>query len=155
MAIKIQINSLDALERLIGGDSELEIEIRNSVVQNFTKKHLKALAGESAIKTAVETLKKEILYSFTEKVQVGWREEEKLTDSAKKSLRDFIENEKKALINDAVNEIFSNYKSNIEEKLQMAATVVEEELTGKELHTRLSKLVDQRLATKLGINRLT
>lgn len=44
MSTKIQINSLEALERLIGGDSEFEIEIRNSVVQEFAKKHIKCLA---------------------------------------------------------------------------------------------------------------
>lgn len=44
MGTKIQINSLQALERLIGGDSDFEIEIRNSVVQEYAKNHLKALA---------------------------------------------------------------------------------------------------------------
>lgn len=44
MGTKIQINSLQALERLIGGDSEVEIEIRNSVVQEYAKQHLKVLA---------------------------------------------------------------------------------------------------------------
>ena len=37
--IVLQINSLKALERLIGGDSELEIGVRNSIVQEFSKKH--------------------------------------------------------------------------------------------------------------------
>ena len=41
--MKIQINSLEALERLIGGDTQVEIEIRNSIVQEFTKKYLKSL----------------------------------------------------------------------------------------------------------------
>ena len=45
MSTKIQINSLDALERLIGGDTELEIEVRNSVIQKFAEKHLKPLAN--------------------------------------------------------------------------------------------------------------
>ena len=42
--MKIQINSLEAVERLIGGDTEVEIEVRNSVVQEFAKKHLKAVS---------------------------------------------------------------------------------------------------------------
>jgi hypothetical protein len=46
MAIKIQINSLEALERLIGGDSQLELEIRNNIVQEFSKKHLKPIAEQ-------------------------------------------------------------------------------------------------------------
>lgn len=44
MSIKIQLNSLDALERLIGGDSTVEVEIRNSIVQEFAKRHLKSIA---------------------------------------------------------------------------------------------------------------
>ena len=42
-SVTIQINSLEALERLIGNDAELEINIRNAIVQKFTKKHLKAI----------------------------------------------------------------------------------------------------------------
>ena len=39
--VKIQINSLEALERLIGGDPSLEFDIRNNVAQKFAAKHLK------------------------------------------------------------------------------------------------------------------
>jgi hypothetical protein len=52
--MKIQINSLEALERLIGGDTEVELEIRNNIVQEFAKKNLKALVNEGTI-TAVAT----------------------------------------------------------------------------------------------------
>ena len=57
MGTKIQINSLKALERLIGGDSEIEIEIRKSIVAEFAKRHLRSIVadidkiiGEIAIK---------------------------------------------------------------------------------------------------------
>lgn len=46
MGVKIQINSLEALERLIGGDTELEIDIRESIIYNFASKHLKSIVGE-------------------------------------------------------------------------------------------------------------
>lgn len=42
--MKIQINSLEALERMIGGDNEMEFEIRQSVAEAFAKKYLKGLA---------------------------------------------------------------------------------------------------------------
>ena len=35
------ILDLPALERLIGNDTEIEVELRNSIVQAFAKKHLK------------------------------------------------------------------------------------------------------------------
>ena len=40
--VVLQINSIDVIERLIGGDSEVEVDIRNNVVQRFAEKHLKA-----------------------------------------------------------------------------------------------------------------
>lgn len=67
--MKIQINNLAALERLIGGDTELEIEVRNSVVQAFAKKHLKSVA-DSLVETGVvraiqEELKKEVFKTIS------------------------------------------------------------------------------------------
>lgn len=47
--MKLQINSLAALERLIGGDTEVELEIRNNIVQEFAKKHLKPIADSPNI----------------------------------------------------------------------------------------------------------
>jgi signal recognition particle GTPase len=46
MKAVIQINSLKALEKLIGGNSEKEIAVRNNVVQDFSRKYLKAVAHE-------------------------------------------------------------------------------------------------------------
>lgn len=56
MSTKIQINSLAALERLIGGDTELEIDLRRSVVEAFAKKHLKAVAMALPIEAEMKKL---------------------------------------------------------------------------------------------------
>jgi len=62
--MKIQINSLEALERMIGNDNALEIEVRNSIVQEFCKKHLKHLVDqktrEKEIKSAIKAVREEI-----------------------------------------------------------------------------------------------
>jgi queuine/archaeosine tRNA-ribosyltransferase len=58
--LTLQINNLEALERLIGGDSQIEIDIRNSVVQKFAEKHLKPLANSPLIEDTVHKLNKEI-----------------------------------------------------------------------------------------------
>lgn len=62
--MKIQINSLEALERLIGGDTEVEIDIRNSIVQKFANRHLKGvvngLVERGLIKAAETEIKKEV-----------------------------------------------------------------------------------------------
>lgn len=59
--MKIQINSLEALERLIGNDTAMEIELRSRIVQEFAKEHLKAVAKSETITAAVKTAQDEIL----------------------------------------------------------------------------------------------
>lgn len=55
--MKLQINSLAALERLIGNDNEIEIDIRKNVVDAFAKKHLKAVANEMFEKGTTDAVK--------------------------------------------------------------------------------------------------
>jgi hypothetical protein len=64
----IQINSLEALERLIGNDTELEMDIRRNIVEEFCKRHLKTLAA--AIPLEVITLfKREIQLEMWSQVE--------------------------------------------------------------------------------------
>lgn len=49
----LQINSLDALERLIGGDADVEVELRNNIAAKFAEKHLKQLANSPAVMGAL------------------------------------------------------------------------------------------------------
>lgn len=56
----LQINSLDALERLIGGDADVEVEIRNNIVAKFAEKHLKQLANSSQVMGALTKAQQEL-----------------------------------------------------------------------------------------------
>lgn len=55
--LTLQINSREALERLIGGDTQTEIEIRNSVVQSFAEKHLKPIVNSAPITDVIGQIK--------------------------------------------------------------------------------------------------
>ena len=46
-----------ALERLLGGDSQLEADLRVNIVKHFTKQHLVPLMETEAMKNAVEALR--------------------------------------------------------------------------------------------------
>src|ERR1035437_10268974 len=77
--LTIQINNLEALERLIGGDSEVEIEIRNSIIQKFAEKHLKPLANcepiTSTLKTITEVIKDQVIEKCSKEIatfQQSW-----------------------------------------------------------------------------------
>lgn len=50
--------TLPALERLLGGDTQLEFDLRQQVVANFAKKHLKAVAGDPAFASVIESHRK-------------------------------------------------------------------------------------------------
>lgn len=56
MSVKLVIGTRAALERLIGGDSEIEVEIRNGIVQDFAKRYLKSIADTPAIKESAKKL---------------------------------------------------------------------------------------------------
>lgn len=67
--LTLQINNLEALERLIGGDSEIEIDIRNSVVQRFAEKHLKPLANGPEMSNTLTAIKSDIRKQISEKCE--------------------------------------------------------------------------------------
>lgn len=73
MSTKIQINSLEALERLIGGDSEFEMEIRQSVAADFAKKYLKGTINtniEQSVKEYNNNLLAEVRKVFQEATNI-------------------------------------------------------------------------------------
>lgn len=59
--------TLPALERLIGGDTEMELNLRKQIVQEFTERHLKSVAdsalyakAEAQVKQYVDAAAKEV-----------------------------------------------------------------------------------------------
>lgn len=91
--LTLQINSLEALERLIGGDSKVEIEIRNSIVERFTKKYLKGLV-ENKINYIDKRINKEIQknigivdkYDFKLNPSIEQKLNEKIEESINKAV---------------------------------------------------------------------
>jgi hypothetical protein len=57
--VRMQLN-LPALERLLGGDTQMEVELRYQIVQEFAKRHLKAVAAEPAFEKIIESHRKVI-----------------------------------------------------------------------------------------------
>lgn len=55
--MRLELN-LPALERLIGGDTELELDLRKQIVQEFAKRHLKEVAKTATYEAAMEVAKR-------------------------------------------------------------------------------------------------
>lgn len=58
MPIVIQLN-YPALERMLGGDTELEIKLRHQIVEEFIKKRLKGLVNNQALQAVEKQVKDE------------------------------------------------------------------------------------------------
>lgn len=151
--MKIQINSLEALERLIGGDTTLEIEIRNSVVQNFVNKHLKALANEQIIGNAERNVKALVNDLMLEKVGTGYSSTTQLKGTVKEMITKQINNEVKTVIRDLVSKtvIESSTLESINILIQQQADLIIETLTDENLELRLNNMVNKKLKEKLGL----
>ncbi len=84
---------MQAIERLIGGDSEVEIEVRNSVVQAFAKKHLNEIANDALVAKARKEIYSQIDIMFGEivKSKSGYGEY-KVNPEALSKLKSLAEN---------------------------------------------------------------
>lgn len=108
--IKIQL-TLPALERLLGGDSALEIELRHQVASQFADKHLKPLINSPELRQAVndikeagaklvkETLRKEV---FEVRNRGGYATEVKLPPEAEEAIKSVVVTQGRALVQQIV-----------------------------------------------------
>ena len=73
--------TLPALERLIGGDTEVEVALRYNIVEEFVKKHLKTILNDAAFKRMTSEFHKSL------NVEI-----EKVINELKNSRQDYIDN---------------------------------------------------------------
>ena len=67
--------SLPALERLIGGDSEIEVHIRQQIVDNFAKQYLKKNFNQTMVESAMRPFVEELKAQTQRVVQDLFKQE--------------------------------------------------------------------------------
>lgn len=101
--MKIQINSKEALERLIGDDKEMEIAIKNAVINQFAKQYLKSVANSMIIEDLKRAVCREVsamVEQYVEKTS-SWA---RLEVFAKPELKEAIDNAAKAAMSELIKE---------------------------------------------------
>lgn len=68
MAITMQLNA-PALERLIGGDTQVEVELREQIVEAFCRNRLKALVNHETLSKLYVSWKTELLAEISRLIQ--------------------------------------------------------------------------------------
>lgn len=75
MAIRIEMNA-ETLAAVIGGDSDVELNIRKAIVHEFAKRHLQAVAEAETVKLAeleVRSIANEVACQFFGSTQIKER----------------------------------------------------------------------------------
>ena len=155
MAIKIQINNLEALERLIGGDTETEIEIRNSIVQEFAKRHLKAVAQEQITMALKNTLIQEIKDKFLEekKDAYNWNKTTMLNKETSLLIKNEVNNILESNLRQTIKDFIKSYDldKRIERLILMHEEGFQDTCIKKFSDAEIERLVNQRIKEKLNI----
>jgi LPS O-antigen subunit length determinant protein (WzzB/FepE family) len=139
--LTLQINSLEALERLIGGDSQVEIDIRNSVVQKFTEKHLKAVVNSDAVQRAMTWIKTDVERQISDRLtqEIGTFKSDYYGRISDVKLRPEINTEIDRRVRDSINTIVSNAIAEAEKKIVDAA----------EIEKRIRSYVDHNINVRI------
>lgn len=151
MSTKIQINSLQALERLIGGDNTLELEIRQSVVTEFVKKHLKGLVDSRIVQIAStelrasidETVRKQISATIGEYQQSGYGARKFiLHNDLKAEIKNQLVVALDKTINEVITEIMPGVEKQIEESFVRVMNYKIDQIVRDKVNDHLKKIKD-------------
>jgi hypothetical protein len=91
MAIKLTLD-LPALERLIGGDSEIELELRNGIASTFADKYLRQVINETSMRELESRMKeyaKSEVNSFVAKTD-SWKRATEITGTLEKLIKNSV-----------------------------------------------------------------
>lgn len=155
MSVKIQINSKEALDRLIEGDPELKIQVRESIINGFAKTYLKSVANSKVM----ETLETEIMEELRDTGFFGLLEEEcsgvirkmKLSSDVRELIKSKVTHSVHTLINEAMKKPTNDIKTLLKERFDYLAWVVESKLSEDIAKGILEEMVRKRLMDSLNI----
>lgn len=150
--MKIQINSLEALERLIGNDKEMEIAVKQSVLNEFAKKHLKSIANSEAMQRIAGQVNKELretgFYGILEKGTSSnsiLGDTSYLSPKAKELVKRQVGREMDAIISSEISKIRETIILDINSRLNIMASSVSECIREEVQKETIEKLVHKKL----------
>ncbi len=147
--IKVQINSAEALERFLGSNPELTIEIQKQVAYSIINKFLPAKVGGLG-----EELIEKILCDTLPGTGTNYRKKElKLKPEIQSMAEQMIKNKISDQLERICEQVFdvNQIKGKSLELLNRQAEWIEKELTNTILSNRIEKMVDEKIKARMGI----
>jgi hypothetical protein len=147
--MRLELN-LPALERLLGGDTEVELHLRHQIVEEFTRKNIKSLINDETLRKLTEIWKNEAGKMveeaagklFEEKYERGglgtmrYKIEEAIDDAVKNSLERALE------------EFIEKMRRQLEARIERAVEAAMQSDVSRRVEEEIQRRLD--LAKKMG-----
>lgn len=159
--MKIQINNLEALERLIGDDKEMEIQVKSSIINEFAKKYIKSVAHSEIINdlkyTILKELKDEDYFGMVNHVNTSngtvMYPTKKLKEAIKKGFDDIILQEITNAVHEAIIPIRKEVNDMIQKQINSIKDTVSIELSDDHISTIIQQSVNAKISSVFGKNK--
>lgn len=120
--LKVQINSVDALEQLLKVDPKLglvDVEIRNNIVQKFSKKYLKNIAHELLDSTFKDAIVREVKDEFLEEIGNSYYNKKTVLNE---KYKDVVKAQARHAMKEIINDEFDDeYKAEVRVEIRKAS----------------------------------
>lgn len=148
--MKIQINSKEALERLIGDDKEMEIAIKNAVINQFAKQYLKSVANDEILQELKAAVLAEVeaeVAKHVECVPAYGMSRFKARPELKEAVKDATVEALRELVKEAIEEQMSDVEKEVKGllgyKLDIICNKVSERNIDRLVQSKLRKLIEE------------
>lgn len=148
--MKIQINSKEALERLIGDDKEMEIAIKSAVINQFAKQYLKSVANDEIIRELKAAVLAEVEAEVARHVELApvfSVSRFKARPELKKAIQNATKEALRELVKEAIEERMSDVEEEIKQllgyKLDIICDKVSERNIDRLVQSKLRKLIEE------------
>jgi len=168
----------EALERLIGGDTEAEVQLKEGIVQAFAKRHLKAVADSKAFQPYLEQIAGAVTEELKSQIPIilvakgshlnNWKDQWQLRDddekikAFKKTLAEVAENYVKPMYVKAIDDVKKFIDAQMTKALEKieieVIKTVEKQLSAnmelmvrKEVNRRLKVIADNVASGSTGV----
>lgn len=146
-----------ALDRLLGGDSELEIELRQQIADQFADKHLRSLLNNKVFNQWRKTLSTEvdsaIQESLAKTTKQGWRRTVTLNGDIRERIHEAVQEAAEEAIKKEVDNVVAKVATNYEKRAEERFARIERRVAGQVAEAvseaKLDKLIDLGVQRRL------
>jgi hypothetical protein len=138
-----------ALERLLGGDSTLEIELRTGIANQFADKFLKSLVNSQL----VATTGRQIEQLIQGEILSGPQFRKTLAPKYQKIVEEGVSLALSSMIREAVKEAIDSghYETMLKDLVHQESSRIANEWTASNIEDRIARAADQKIKNRLGL----